>query len=214
MKRVQHNLLARAERRLLDRLCAVMPRWVTPDRLSALGIGGAAMILVGYAASGGHRAMLWLAIAGYCVHWFGDSLDGSIARARQTERPRYGFFLDHSLDAISITAGMIGLGLTPFVRLDAALFTLVAYLLMTVHVLLRVAISGEMQLSFAGGGPTELRLTLIALTGSMLLFGNDLPGLAGLSFHDLCTLGMGLALSAIFLWQTAATAATLRRRGG
>jgi phosphatidylglycerophosphate synthase len=210
MDRVQGNLIARAERRLLDRLCRAMPAWMTPDRLTALGAGGAAMVLAGYALSPRHTAWLWLAIAGYAVHWFGDSLDGSLARARGIARPRYGFVLDHSVDALGNTAGMVGLGLTRFVRLDIALLALVGYLLMTVHVLLRARVEDRLQLSFAALGPTELRLLLVALTLAMLAAGGSAPHIGPWSFYDACTLGMALGLAVTFIWHSAVLLRRLR----
>ena len=94
--RIQENLLAKAERRLLNWLCARLPAAIKPDHLTAIGIVGAVMVLAGYAASASDRWWLWLAVGGYVIHWFGDSLDGSVARHRGIERPRYGYFLDHS----------------------------------------------------------------------------------------------------------------------
>src|SRR5688572_3233360 len=93
--RVQQNLLAAAERRLLSWLCQRMPAWVTPDHLTAAGIVGALAVFVGYVASNSHSGWLWLAIGGIVLHWFGDSLDGTIARFRSIERPKFGYFIDH-----------------------------------------------------------------------------------------------------------------------
>jgi phosphatidylglycerophosphate synthase len=101
IRRIQQNLLAIQERRLLDWLCARMPGWVTPDQLTGIGMVGAAMILAGYMASNVAPGWLLLSIAGYFVHWFGDSMDGSLARFRRIERPNFGYFLDHSCDAMA-----------------------------------------------------------------------------------------------------------------
>src|SRR5437868_426000 len=94
VRRIQQNVLASAERRLLNWMCARMPSWVTPDRLTALGMLGAILVFAGYAASNWLHAWLWLAIFGYGIQWFGDSMDGSLARYRHIERPRFGYFLD------------------------------------------------------------------------------------------------------------------------
>jgi len=190
-----------------------MPGWVTPDRLTALGCAGAGLVFAGYALSRLAAAWLWLAIAGYAVHWFGDSLDGSLARYRRVERPVFGHFLDHSVDAAGNLVAMIGLGLSPFVRLDAALFAVAGYLLMTVHVLLRARATGEMQLSFAGGGPTELRLLLVALTLAMLATG-PWPLWRGLALYDVAVVGVGLVLAVLFTLHSWRIAAALRRAGG
>ena len=210
---MQANLLARLERRLLTAICGRLPSWVSPDLLTASGFAGAAMIFAGYASSRIDRAWLWLAVVGYVVHWFGDSLDGSLARHREVERPRFGHFVDHSVDALGNTVGMLGLGLTPFVRLDVALLTLAGYLLLTIHVLLRLRAMGAMQLSFAGGGPTELRLGLICLTCGMYWLG-PWPLAPGLSVYDAGVGGMGIIFLLLFLWETLRTAAHLRRDEG
>jgi phosphatidylglycerophosphate synthase len=213
VSRVQANLLARAERRLLDAWCRRLPPAVTPDRLSALGFGGALMVLAGYDGSRWSAAWLWLAVAGYGLHWFGDSLDGSLARFRGIERPRFGHFLDHSLDALGNMIGMVGLGLSPFVRMDVALFALVGYLLLTVHVLLRLRATGAMQLSFAGGGPTELRLGLVAATVAMAAAGPR-PFAPGWSWYDLGLGGIGGLFLLLFVANTIRTAHALARAGG
>ena len=111
--RIQENLLARAERRVLNRLCAALPAWVTPDMLTFTGMFGAVLVLAGYLASNLSPEWLWLSVGGYCVHWFGDSLDGSLARFRKIERPRYGYFLDHSCDGLATTMILAGIGFNP-----------------------------------------------------------------------------------------------------
>ena len=173
--RIQQNVLAKAERRLLTWLCEKMPNWVTPDVLTATGVSGAGIIFIGYASSSMNSDWLWLAIAGYFVHWFGDSMDGSLARFRRIERPAFGYFIDHSCDGFATFLILAGLGLSPYVRLDAALFALVGYLLLFIHTVLAVRVLGEMKLSYLAAGPTELRLAMIAVTLAMLTLG-DKPG--------------------------------------
>ena len=122
--RIQENLLARAERRLLNRLCACMPRWMVPDILTAIGMFGAFVIFSGYILSNLGDGWLWISIAGYFIHWFGDSMDGSLARYRKIERPRYGYFLDHSCDGLATTLVVVGIGLSRYVQLEVALVAL------------------------------------------------------------------------------------------
>src|SRR5688572_11914557 len=100
LRRIQGNLLAVQERRLLTWICQRLPAWVTPDQLTVLALLGAVAVFAGYAGSNFDRNWLWLPVAGYIVHWFGDSLDGSLARFRAIERPRYGYFVDHSADVL------------------------------------------------------------------------------------------------------------------
>lgn len=213
IQRIQGNLLARGERRLLNWFCARLPAWVKPDQLTTLGLVGAAMVLVGYAASGVDRQWLWLAIAGFLVHWFGDSLDGSLARYRQIERPRFGYFIDHSADGLGNLMIVGGLGLSPFVRLDVALAALTGYLLMSIHAFLAVRVLGELRLSYAAAGPTELRLALIAMTLLMMALGHETPHVAGLSAFDFAVaLAAGL-LILLFIVQTISTGRRIARQG-
>ena len=160
--RIQTSILAARERALLNWLCRKMPGWVTPDRLTAVGTIGATIASFAYVASNWRPEFLFLASLGVVVNWFGDSLDGSLARHRGVERPRYGFFLDHSVDAINNLVFAVGLGLSPYVSMDAALFLLCSYYLLSIHVFLSAQINRKFQLTYAYFGPTELRLLAIA----------------------------------------------------
>lgn len=207
--RIQENLLARAERRVLNRLCAAMPGWVTPDKLTALGMVGAALIFAGYLGSNRDPAWLWLAIAGFVLHWFGDSLDGSLARFRKIERPRYGYFLDHSCDGLATAIIVCGIGLSPYVAMDAALLGLAGYLLLSIHAFLTVRVLGELPLTYLNLGPTEVRLILIALTIAFLIFGVPQPVWRGQTSFDLIAWGAGLLMIGLFVVQTAGKARLL-----
>lgn len=203
IERIQENMLARAERRVLNRLCAALPRWVTPDMLTYTGLFGALMVFSGYIASNGDANWLWLSVAGYGVHWFGDSLDGSLARFRKIERPRYGYFLDHSCDGFATTLLVVGLGLSPFLELESALVALAGYLLMSIHAFLSVRVFGELRLSYLNLGPTELRLILIALTLAMYFVGSGGHIVGVLNGFDLFVGGAGLVMIVLFVVQTA-----------
>ena len=152
VSRVQDNILARRERDFLDWLCLHMPRAVTPDRLTGFGACGAALVFAGYAATRVHPAFFWLATLGFVIHWLGDSLDGSLARYRRIERPRYGYFLDHSVDALCNLAIMAGAGLSVYIRLDVALFALLGYFMLCMYVFLYNHVSQRFQLSFLALG--------------------------------------------------------------
>lgn len=180
--RIQANIVAVQERRLLNWFCAKMPGFVTSNELSAVGVAGAVLVLIGYVASRNSPAFLWLASLGLVVHWFGDSMDGSLARWRKTERPVFGHFLDHSIDALGNAIIMIGLGTSLFVRMDVAMAALAGYLLMTIHVFLKQHAQGVFQLSFLAFGPTELRLCIIAMNTAMWLWGTTLYSVAGYVF--------------------------------
>lgn len=216
LSRIQGNWLAARERRLLNWLCSQMPPWVTPDRLTLLGMVGAFMIFVGYVASGLAASWLLLAIVGYVVQWFGDSMDGSIARYRHIERPSYGYFIDHSCDGLATLLILAGIGLSPFVTMNVALVALAGYLLLSIHAYLSARVLGEFKLSYLAAGPTELRLMLIALTVMMMVLGSG-PGIFGaLSGFDVFVGAVGLILILLFIIQTITTGRRLARaeRGG
>jgi phosphatidylglycerophosphate synthase len=211
--RVQENVLALGERRLLNWLCARMPPWVTPDLLTTIGVLGAVAVFAGYALSLFHPATLWLAILGYVVQWFGDSMDGSIARYRKIERPKYGYFIDHSVDGLVILLIMGGMGLSPYVRLDVALLVLAGYLLLSIHAYLSARVLGELKLSYLAAGPTELRFVLIGFTLAMLWLGPAPGRFAPWSGFDLFAGAAAVLLIALFVIQTWVAAKRLLAQG-
>lgn len=213
--RVQESFLSGSERDLLRFLCRRLPTWATPDLLTTVGVFGAILTALGYIGTNLSPALLFLASFGLFVNWFGDSLDGSLARFRHAERHRYGFFLDHSMDAASNLIIAVGLGLTPYVDMGAALFTLVGYLLLGLSVFLDSHVSGKFRLSFLGFGPTELRLVMIIFNfvvyfvgpASVHAFGQDY------SIHSVSVTSLGLILIGLFLLNVRRTARDLARQG-
>tara|TARA_B100000678_G_scaffold159821_1_gene133638 strand:- start:673 stop:1257 length:585 start_codon:yes stop_codon:yes gene_type:complete len=179
-----------------------MPRRVSPDMLTAFGMFGALLVFTGYLGSNLDPDWLWLSIGGYVVHWLGDSLDGSLARFRKIERPRYGYFLDHSCDGFATTLLVVGIGLSPFVLLEVSLVALAGYLLMSIHAFLSVRVLGELRLSYLNAGPTEMRLILIALTLAMYIAGREAPVLWQLNPFDIFVGGVGILLVTLFVTQT------------
>jgi archaetidylinositol phosphate synthase len=177
-------ITTRFERWALPRIAASLPRWVTPDLLTGIGILGATIIATGYGLSNRDRAWLWLANAGLVVHWLGDSLDGTLARVRKIERPRYGFYLDHLTDAYSTTVIGLGLGFSPFMLLSVGLAIVIAYLVLSINVYLETHVFGKFRYGYGVMGPTEARLVLFGLNCVALVIG-PLP------FH---LLGKGLTI--------------------
>jgi hypothetical protein len=169
--RIHHSFLARPERRLLGWLAARLPEAVTPDRLTLLGVAGALLCGLGYAASALAPGALWLACLGLAANWFGDSLDGTLSRHRGTERPRYGFFIDHTTDVASQAFIFLGLGCSPLMRFDTACLALLSYWLAALYTFIRAVATGLFQISYWGIGPTEIRLGLLAYTLAVLLHG-------------------------------------------
>jgi phosphatidylglycerophosphate synthase len=213
--RIQTNLLAGAERRLLDRLCAACPRWVTPDQLTLLTFLSALIIFFSYAASRYDVRFLLLAAAGYFLHWFGDSMDGSLARYRAIERPRYGYFVDHGSDQLGNFLVMAGLGLTYFVRMDVALYTIGGYMVLSIYVFLNEQATKTYQMSFNGLSPTELRIGLVLLTLAMPYAGRRGWSLWGQYFtiFDILLLLMGTGFFVVFVYSFLLTAKRLRAEG-
>lgn len=213
LTRIQENPLAVHERRLLNWICPRLPNWVTPDKLTILGLIGATIICAGYVGSAVNRNWLWASVAGYVLHWFGDSLDGSVARFRSIERPRYGYFVDHSADVLGALLILAGLGFSPFIRLDVALLALAGYYMLAAHAFLSARVVGELKLSYIAAGPTELRLILIGLTVGMYVFGHSGPRLGPLGPFDVFVGGVGLVLILLFVVQTLKMAHRLARQG-
>ncbi|MGA9398496.1 MAG: CDP-alcohol phosphatidyltransferase family protein, partial [Anaerolineaceae bacterium] len=133
-KRINDILFGPLERPALAWLAAHMPEWVTPDLLTMIGLLSSLLIFVSYWLTQKSSAFLWLASFGFVLNWFGDSLDGTLARYRKIERPKYGFFVDHVIDAIDEVMVFFGLGLSPYVTFTIANLALVAYLLVSVQV--------------------------------------------------------------------------------
>ena len=192
-------LLARWEKRLLRAIAGRLPRFILPDDLSALGVLSAAGIFTAYVLSNGNPAWLWLASVLLVVHWLGDSLDGTLARVRGIQRPRYGYYLDHLVDAVSTVLIGIGLGLSPYMLLSVGAVIVVAYLVLSINVYLESQALGRFSIGYGRLGPTEARLGLIALNTVLVLTGGG--GLQVLGTHvsalDLAGIAAACALVAL-----------------
>lgn len=170
-RRVNDILLGPLERPTLRWLAAHMPAWVTPDICTLIGVLGALGVTLSYILSHYDRTFLWLASLGFIVNWFGDSLDGTLARYRRIERPVFGFFVDHTTDAFSVMVIFLGLGLTPYVSFNIACLALIGYLLLSVLVFVRTSVVGEFKISYSKLGPTEIRVLAILLNAAMYFGG-------------------------------------------
>jgi phosphatidylglycerophosphate synthase len=166
--RIHGSLLAAAEKRLLVHLARRMPARVNSDHLTALG----ALAMVGagvcYAVSPLSSAALLGAVAMLAVNWFGDSLDGTLARVRGHERPRYGFYVDHVLDAIGMMCLIGGLAAGRVMSIEAAAAFLIAYFLLNIEIALATHALGRFKISYWRFGPTELRILLAVGTLQLL----------------------------------------------
>ena len=184
--RIQTSILNGVEKKILVWLAERQPKWITSDFLTAVGLLGAFLVGLGYALCWIDPNFLWLSSFGLFLNWYGDSLDGTLARVRNTQRPLYGFFIDHNVDGIAMTMICLGAGLGPYIHIGLALMVLAVYLLLCIYVYISAHLRGEFKLTYGNLGPTEFRVVLIILNliflyvtplrtfqASMNVFGND-----------------------------------------
>jgi archaetidylinositol phosphate synthase len=162
-------LLAKPEKRLLTWIASRVPARFLPDDFTALGVLAALGVCAAYQLSNDSLDWLWVASALLVVQWLGDSLDGTLARVRKIERPTYGYYLDHLVDAIATAAIGIGLGLSPLMLLSIGTLIVVGYLILSINVYLESFAFGRFSIGYGLIGPTEVRLILIALNSVVAL---------------------------------------------
>ncbi len=203
-KRVNDILLGPIERPALHWLAAHSPAWMTPDKLTAIGTFGAIVIFFSYWASRYNPALLWLVNVGLLINWYGDSLDGTLARYRNIQRPKYGFFIDHTVDAFNEMLIVLGLGLSPYVSFNVAAMALIGYLLMSIFVYVRTFVEGVFQISYGKFGPTEVRVILFLLNTMMFFLGAPrvTTPFGSFKIYDLLVGAIALILIALFLAST------------
>ena len=179
-------LLAEPEKRLLRAVALRVPRRWRPNHFTVLGVLGATGAGSAYALAGRHPGWLWAASLMLIVNWFGDSLDGTLARVRGAERPRYGYYLDHVVDAFSTAVIGVGVGLSPYVNPCVALGVVIVYLALSINVYLESNVFGVFRLAYGRLGPTEVRIILIAANAALAVI---TPG-ASLYLIASATLGL------------------------
>ncbi len=166
--RVQQNVIADLEKRVLSWLAARTPEAINSDHLTTLGAIGMLLTGASYAFARYSRYGLLLGCVFLAVNWLGDSLDGTLARYRHRQRPRYGFYVDHIIDCFGITALFAGMGASGYMRPIIAAWLLIAYLLLSSEIFLATYAVGRFEMSHVGLGPTELRILLCI--GNIYLF--------------------------------------------
>jgi phosphatidylglycerophosphate synthase len=148
-----------------------IPAWVLPNHLTAVGFSGALLAAGGFVLSHWSISWLWLGCIGLVANWFGDSLDGTLARFRLRERPRYGFFIDHTSDMFSNVAIFIAIGISPCAHFAVACLGLIAFLMAFVYTMIGTHVRQRMRITYFGFGPTEIRALLIVGNLLILKFG-------------------------------------------
>lgn len=189
--RLNTGVLADLERRTLIRIAQRLPGWVNSDHLSALGLIGMVGAGAAFAVGGTYASALPLVVVALAVNWFGDSLDGTLARVRMAQRPRYGYYVDHVLDIVGTACLFGGLMLGGHLSAVMGLLLLAAYFAVMAEVFLATAARGEFRMSFMGVGPTELRLVLAA--GALALMRNPRVAVPGLGSFGLFDVGAAVA---------------------
>lgn len=194
VQRVNDSLLGPWERPALAWMVRRLPRSMVPDHLTLIAVFGACLAAAGFALSARSLPWLWLASGGLILHWLGDSLDGNLARLRHIERPRYGFFIDHTCDLFCQSLIFLALGVSPLAHFGMACLGLIAFLMAFVYTLIAAHTRGTMRITYFYFGPTEIRALM--LIGNLLTLAVGvidlrawlpaLPGRGSISLHDAC----------------------------
>jgi archaetidylinositol phosphate synthase len=205
--RVATNPLAGVERRCLVWMASRMPRWVTSDGLTALALAAMALTGLCYARGPGHPVALVVAIIGLALNWFGDSLDGTLARVRRQPRPRNGFYVDNVVDCFGVLFVVSGLAWSGYMTPFIAMALLIAYFMLSIEIYLATYCLAVFRLSFGGVGPTELRLILAA--GTLALLSDPRVDVFG-HYYRLFDVGGAVAIGGIAIALLVSIARNLR----
>jgi archaetidylinositol phosphate synthase len=197
-RRVNQALTASLEKRALQWMAERAPRWVSSDKLTVLGLSAQIGAGILYGLSRYDRRFLWLVILCVVLNWLGDSLDGTFARVRQQQRPRYGFYVDHMVDVLGTVALMCGLGFSGFLHWQVAIAMLVGFLVLSSESYLATYTLGRFELSQGIFGPTEIRILLIA--GNLALLRSPYSTVFG---HTMLLFDLGGTIAAVCMFATA-----------
>ena len=167
--RIQTSILNASEKRILVWLAQRQPSWMTSDILTYIGTFGAVVIAAGYILSGINIQFLWLSSLGFLINWYGDSLDGTLARVRNTQRPIYGYYIDHTVDCINEFMIFIGIGLSGLMHFELAMLVLAVYFMLTINVSINAHLKKEFRLTYARLGPTEFRILAILANTALII---------------------------------------------
>ena len=196
--RVNETILGFIEKPLLTFFVKIMPKWVNPDVLTSLGFIASIVTGVSYFLTNFNKTFLWLSSLGLVLNWFGDSLDGSLARYRKIERPNYGYFLDHTIDCLSQTMIILGFGLSPYVDYKLASLVLTGYFSLSIITYTITNIEGVFKISYGKMGPTEARVLAVIVNTFIYYFENPFIKLPFVGYLGL--IDLAFALVAFFLY--------------
>jgi archaetidylinositol phosphate synthase len=214
VQRINDSVLGPLERPALAWLVRRLPPKVVPDHLTVFGVFGALLTATGFVLSCRSLTWLWLASLGLIVNWLGDSLDGNLARLRHIERPRYGFFIDHTTDLFCQSLTFIALGVSPLAHFGMACLGLITFLMAFVYTLIAAQTRATMRITYFYFGPTEIRALLLLGNLLTLAFGvvdlrrwfAALPGRGWVSLHDVfiaLLAASGIVVIALLAWRDA-----------
>jgi archaetidylinositol phosphate synthase len=214
VQRINDSVLGPLERPALAWLVRRLPPKVVPDHLTAFGVFGALLTATGFVLSCRSLTWLWLASLGLIINWLGDSLDGNLARLRHIERPRYGFFIDHTTDLFCQSLTFIALGVSPLAHFGMACLGLITFLMAFVYTLIAAQTRATMRITYFFFGPTEIRALL--LVGNLLTLAvgvvdlrrwfASFPGTGSVSIHDAfiaLLAASGVVVIALLAWRDA-----------
>jgi archaetidylinositol phosphate synthase len=197
-RRINQALSASIERRALVWMAERAPHWLTSDQLTVLGLAAQIGAGICYALSRYNRRLLFLVIVFVMLNWLGDSLDGTLARVRHQQRPRYGFYVDHMVDVFGSIALMCGLGYSGILHWQTAIAMLIAFLLLSSESFLATYTLSCFELSQGLFGPTEIRILLII--GNLALLRSPYATLLG---HKMLLFDVGGIIAAFCMFATA-----------
>jgi archaetidylinositol phosphate synthase len=196
--RINRSLTAALEKQTLLWMAERAPRWLTSDQLTVLGFAAQVSAGACYALTRFEKSWLFGVILCIALNWLGDSLDGTLARVRDQQRPRYGFYVDHIVDIFGTVALMTGLGFSGFLHWQTAAAMLVAFLLLSAESYLATYTLGKFELSQGIFGPTEIRILLIG--GNLALLRSPYSNLLG---HRYLLFDVGGVIAAASMLATA-----------
>jgi archaetidylinositol phosphate synthase len=214
--RLNRSFLAHNEQKIIAVLLANMPQTVSPMHLTVVGIVGAVICSVSLIGCNHSAAFLPLVFVGLFINWFGDSLDGSLARFRHIERPRYGFLVDHSSDLIAQTVILTGFGFSPYFTMTSALVVLVMYLLFSAFTYIRVVVDRVHHLTYGRLGATEFRIMMAVWVFVAHVAGPSmvLPRIGAYSSLDVVIGVLAIGAFGVFLWSLRQHAAQIEAEEG